>query len=45
MGQNRMEVVMDNDFCGDPDGLYALAQLLRSTSVDVKGLSVSHSRG
>ena len=36
MGQQRMQVVIDNDFAGDPDGLFALAQLMTSTSVDTQ---------
>lgn len=27
-GQNRTSVIIDNDFAGDPDGLYALAHLM-----------------
>lgn len=34
-GQIRTSVIIDNDFSGDPDGLYALAHLMSSTSVDV----------
>lgn len=40
--QERMKVIMDNDFAGDPDGLFALAQLVRSTSVDVRAIIGSH---
>ncbi|MBM6992591.1 MAG: nucleoside hydrolase [Prevotella sp.] len=39
---NRTQVIIDNDFAGDPDGLYALAQLLRSPSVDVRAIIGSH---
>lgn len=42
MGQQKMQVVIDNDFAGDPDGLFALAQLMASTSVDVKCIVGSH---
>lgn len=42
LGQQRMQVVIDNDFAGDPDGLFALAQLMTSTSVDVKCIVGSH---
>ena len=34
----RMRVIMDNDFSGDPDGLFALAHLLLSPSVDVRAI-------
>lgn len=40
--QNRMRVVIDNDFAGDPDGLFALAQLMESHSVDVRAVVGSH---
>ena len=40
--QDRMRVIIDNDFAGDPDGLFALAQLMRSSSVDVKAIVGSH---
>lgn len=40
--QNKMRVVIDNDFAGDPDGLFALAQLMMSSSVDVKAVIGSH---
>jgi purine nucleosidase len=38
----RMRVIFDNDFSGDPDGLFALAHLLLSPSVEVRGLIGSH---
>ncbi|WP_184544241.1 nucleoside hydrolase [Mucilaginibacter sp. FT3.2] len=38
----RMRVIIDNDFSGDPDGLFALAHLLLSPSVDVRGIIGSH---
>lgn len=41
-GQERMRVIIDNDFAGDPDGLFALAQLMKSTSVDVRAVIGSH---
>jgi len=48
IGQNvitpRMRVIMDNDFSGDPDGLFALAHLLLSPSVNVRGIIGSHLR-
>lgn len=40
--QERMKVIIDNDFAGDPDGLFALAQLVQSTSVDVRAIIGSH---
>lgn len=40
----RMRVILDNDFSGDPDGLFALAHLLASPSVDVRGIIGSHLR-
>jgi len=40
----RMRVIMDNDFGGDPDGLFALAQLLLSPSVEVRAIIGSHLR-
>lgn len=40
----RMRVIMDNDFSGDPDGLFALAQLLLSPSVEVRAIIGSHLR-
>lgn len=38
----KMRVIIDNDFAGDPDGIYALAQLLQSPSVEVRGIIGSH---
>jgi inosine-uridine nucleoside N-ribohydrolase len=38
----RIRVVMDNDFSGDPDGLFALTQLLLSPSVEVRAIIGSH---
>src|SRR3954462_9329262 len=40
----RMRVIMDNDFSGDPDGLFALTHLLLSPSVEVRGIIGSHLR-
>jgi inosine-uridine nucleoside N-ribohydrolase len=42
MGRPRFRVVSDNDYSGDPDGLYQLVHLLLSPSVDVRGLIGSH---
>jgi purine nucleosidase len=38
----RIRVIMDNDFGGDPDGLFALTHLVLSPSVDVRGVIGSH---
>lgn len=38
----RMRVILDNDFGGDPDGLFALVHLLLSPSVDVRAVIGSH---
>src|SRR5688572_31866406 len=38
----RMRVIIDNDFSGDPDGLFQLAHLLLSPSVEVRGIIGSH---
>ena len=37
-----MRVIIDNDFCGDPDGLFQLAHILLSPSVDVRAIIGSH---
>lgn len=41
----RMRVVIDNDFCGDPDGLFQLVHHLLSPSVEVRGIIGSHVPG
>lgn len=38
----RLRVIIDNDFSGDPDGLFALAHLLLSPSVEVRAIIGSH---
>lgn len=38
----RMKVIIDNDFCGDPDGLYQLVHHLMSHSVEIRGIIGSH---
>lgn len=38
----RMRVIVDNDFSGDPDGLFQLAHLLMSPSVEVRAIIGSH---
>src|SRR4051812_44735213 len=40
----RMRVIMDNDFSGDPDGLFALTHLLLSPSIEVRAIIGSHLR-
>lgn len=40
--QPRMRVIIDNDFGGDPDGLFQLAQHLLSSSSEIKGIICSH---
>lgn len=30
LAQGRIKVILDNDFAGDPDGLFALAQLVET---------------
>ncbi|GAA4466912.1 hypothetical protein GCM10023189_49720 [Nibrella saemangeumensis] len=37
-----MRVIVDNDFSGDPDGLFQLAHLLLSPSVDIRAIIGSH---
>ncbi|RYZ80458.1 MAG: hypothetical protein EOP04_25845, partial [Proteobacteria bacterium] len=38
----RMRVIVDNDFSGDPDGLFQLAHIILSPSVEVRGIIGSH---
>lgn len=38
----RMRVIIDNDFSGDPDGLFQLAHHLLSPSVEVRAIIGSH---
>lgn len=38
----RMRVIVDNDFSGDPDGLFQLVHLLLSPSVEVRAIIGSH---
>lgn len=40
----RMRVIIDNDFGGDPDGLFQLVQHLLSPSVEIRGIIGSHLR-
>lgn len=45
MVKPRMRVVIDNDFGGDPDGLFQLAHHLLSPSSDIKAIICSHHYG
>ncbi len=38
----RMRVIVDNDFSGDPDGLFQLTHLLLSPSVEIRAVIGSH---
>lgn len=38
----RLRVIVDNDFSGDPDGLFQLAHLLLSPSVEIRAIIGSH---
>lgn len=38
----KIRVIVDNDFSGDPDGLFQLTHLLLSPSVDVRAIIGSH---
>src|SRR6187455_804238 len=38
----RMRVIIDNDFGGDPDGLYQLVHHLLSPSVEIRAIIGSH---
>lgn len=38
----RMRVIIDNDFSGDPDGLFALVHHLLSPSVEIRAIIGSH---
>ena len=40
--QPRIRVIIDNDFSGDPDGLFALVHLLLSPSIEVRAIIGSH---
>ena len=41
-GGARFRVISDNDYAGDPDGLYQLAHHLLSPSVEVRAVIGSH---
>ncbi|KAF2336590.1 nucleoside hydrolase [Flavobacterium ginsenosidimutans] len=38
----RMRVIVDNDFSGDPDGLFQLVHQILSPSAEIKGIIGSH---
>jgi len=40
--QPRIRVIIDNDYAGDPDGLFQLVQYVLSPSVDIRGIIGSH---
>lgn len=40
----RMRIIIDNDFGGDPDGLFQLVQHLLSPTVEIRGIIGSHLR-
>jgi purine nucleosidase len=42
--QPRMRVIIDNDFGGDPDGLFELVQHILSPSVEIRAIIGSHLR-
>ncbi|MBS1576341.1 MAG: nucleoside hydrolase, partial [Bacteroidetes bacterium] len=42
--QPRMRVIIDNDFGGDPDGLFELVHHILSPSVEIRGIIGSHLR-
>lgn len=39
---NKVKVVIDNDFCGDPDGLFQLAHQMLCTTCDVRAIVGGH---
>lgn len=41
----RYSVIIDNDFMGDPDGLFQLAHHILSSSCDIKGIVGAHLGG
>ncbi len=38
----KVKVLIDNDFCGDPDGLFALAQQVLSPTTEIVGIVGGH---
>jgi len=43
--EKAFKVIIDNDFCGDPDGLFALAHLVLTEGCDVRGIIGGHLGG
>lgn len=41
----RARVLVDNDFCGDPDGLFALAQQVLCNNANLRGIVGAHLGG
>ena len=41
-GDQRARIIVDNDFCGDPDGLVALAQQVLCNTVTLRGIVGAH---
>lgn len=42
VAMKKVSVIIDNDFCGDPDGLFQLAHSVLSPSCDIKGIVGAH---
>ena len=42
MGDRRPKVIVDNDLCGDPDGLFALAHQVLCESANLRGIVGAH---
>lgn len=42
LAQGRIKVILDNDFAGDPNGMFTLAQLVESPSVDIRAIIGSY---
>ena len=40
--KTKVKVVVDNDFCGDPDGLFQLVHQLLCTTCDIRGIVGGH---
>src|ERR1041384_4496630 len=41
-GEPRMRIIIDNDFSGDPDGLFQLVHHILSPSVEIRAIIGSH---
>lgn len=41
----KVKVIIDNDFCGDPDGLFQLAHQVLCTTCDIRGIVGGHLTG